>query len=227
MPFTRQRVAEAVYGASRIATIPVTDGKIDAGGTEREHSLSCLDHPHADRPRRIIAAAGDDGYGWHIPAFSNRRLQSARDFAAFKQRRHMIARQLAGIQHRLAPVPFRHVEPHRARGVRHVAGKIPRHAKTQVVFRQQNLRHLTKNLRLMALHPQEFWRGKTGHHQVARNLAGRRHAFLKDRALFRTAAIVPENSRAQNAMLAIQQRCAMHLPGNAQRLNAAQAVLLA
>ena len=216
MPFTRQRVAEAVYGASRVATIPVTDGKIDAGSAEREHGLPCLDHPH-----------GDDRYGWHVPAFSNRRLQSPRDFTAFKQRRHMVARQLAGIQHRLAPVPFRHVEPHRTRGVRHVAGKIPRHAKTQVVFRQQNLRHLTENLRLMALHPQEFWRGKTGHHQVARNFTGCRHTLLKDRALFRTAAIVPENSRAQNAMLTIQQRCAMHLPGNAQRFHVAQAMLLA
>ncbi len=227
MPFTRQRVAEAVYGAFRITTIAVTDGKIDAGGAEREHGLPCLDHAYADRPRRIIAAASDNRYGWHIPAFSNVWKQCARDFTAFKQRRHMVARQLAGIQHRLAPVPFRHVEPHRARGVRHVAGKIPRHAKTQVVFRQQNLRYLTENFGLLALHPQQFWRGKTRHHQVARNLAGRGHTLFKDRTLFCTAAIVPENSRAQNTMLAIQQRCAMHLPGNAQRFHVAQAVLLA
>ena len=137
----------------------------------------------------------------------------------------MIARQLAGIQHRLAPVPFRHVEPHRARGVRHVAGKIPRHAKTQVVFRQQNLRHLAKNIRLMALHPQEFWRGKTGHHQVAGDLAGGGYTFLKKRTLFCTAAIVPEDRRTQHAMLAVQQGCTVHLPGNPQRFHVTQRML--
>ena len=134
---------------------------------------------------------------------------------------------MAGIQHRLAPVAFRHVEPHRAGGIGHVGGEIARHAKTQIVFRQQDFRHLPENLRLVSLHPQKLGRGKAGHHQVAGDRAGSGYAFLKKRTLFCTAAIVPENGGSQHAMLAIEQRRAVHLPGNPQRFHVAQAVLLA
>ena len=219
-------MTETVHSAFRITAIPVADGKIDAGRSQRQHRLPRLNHADTDSARRVIAAPGHHRYGRHIPAFSNGWQQRACHLTAFVQRGHMFPGQMAGIQHRLAPVALRHVEPHGAGGIGHVAGEIARYAKTQIVFRQQDFRHLTENLRFVALHPQQFGRSKAGHHQVAGNLAGGRHARLKKRALFRTAAIVPEDRWTQHAMLAVEQRSAVHLSGNSQRFHVTKAVLL-
>ncbi|MNE07563.1 hypothetical protein D3C80_1001880 [compost metagenome] len=131
----------------------------------------------------------------------------------------MLTRKLTGGEHRFTPVALSNIQPHGACRVRHIAGKVTGHTKTQIIFWQKHFCDLTENLRLMTLHPQQFWRSEARHHQVAGDLARSRHAFFENGALFSAATVVPQNRRAQNAMLFIQQRRAVHLPGNAQRFH--------
>ncbi len=103
----------------------------------------------------------------------------------------MVAGEMAGVEHRLAPVAFSDVEPHSACRIGHIAGVLAGHPQTQIIFWQQHLRHLAKNLGLVALDPQQFGCGKARHHQVAGDLPGCRHAFFQQGALFTAAAVIP------------------------------------
>ena len=50
-------MTETVHSAFRITAIPVADGKIDAGRSQRQHRLPRLNHADTDSARRVIAAA--------------------------------------------------------------------------------------------------------------------------------------------------------------------------
>ena len=112
--------------------------------------------------------------------------------------------QLTGFQHDITPVTLRNIQPQGTSRIRHIAGKITGHAQTQVIFRQQDFINQVENLRLVALHPQQFWRGKARHHQVAGDGTRLRNHALQHDALFGAATIVPQDSRAQYLLLFIQ-----------------------
>ena len=77
----------------------------------------------------------------------------------------------------------------------------------------------------MVLDPEQFWRRKPRHHQVTGNLPRAAYRFFQLDTLVAAAAVIPQNSRTQHALLFIQQRCAVHLPGDPHRFYIAQRVL--
>lgn len=60
------------------------------------------------------------------------------DVAAFEQRWHRIPTEIAGGEHLVAPVAPGDVQPHRAGGVRHIAGELAGHAQAQIILGQQH-----------------------------------------------------------------------------------------
>ena len=197
-------MAKAMDRAFRFAKETITHRKIDAGRPQRKHRLTGIHHAYANRPRRVITTSGNNRNLLHSPGFSDVWQQGSGNLVAFIERRHMCASQFTGSQHDIAPVTLRDIQPHCPCRIRHIAGKITSHAQTQVIFRQQNFINLVENLRLVALHPQQFWRGKARHHQVAGDRTRLRNLILQHHALFTTATIVPQNSRTQYLLLLIQ-----------------------
>lgn len=75
-----------------------------------------------------------------------------------------------------------------------------------------------KNIRFVALNPQEFWRGKSSHHPVTGN-ADKVSLLFQPTAFFDTTAIIPQDTGAQDVAMFVQQSSAMHLPAETDGFN--------
>ena len=209
-----------MYRRLRRRTIGVGHHKQHPGGTERNKRVPRRDRADANGADCVIAAApGHHHRGVQPPARSHLRVKGGGNLTAFHQRRHLAARQAAFIQQRVGPVALRHVQPQRSGGVRHIGDFLPGHPVAQIILRQQHRGGALKVLRLVTTHPQQLRRGKARHRQVARHLMQLRRHRLQLGALCGAAGVVPQNGRTDRLPLCIQQHRAVHLPGEANRLN--------
>ena len=187
-----------------------------AGGAQGDEALSRFHQPHADGAGRVVAATAGEGHaGRHAPALRQFGLEPARSGAALDQPRHLRARQAAGGQQLVGPVARPHVQPQRARGVRHVARELAAQHEAQPVLGQQHMRDAPEQIGLVLVHPQQLGRGEARHREVAGDGAQPRHARGEGVALGGAAAVIPEDGGAQHLVLRIHSHGAVHLPRQA------------
>ena len=109
-------------------------------------------------------------------------------------------------------------------GVRHVGRVLAGQAQAQVVLRQQHARDAREDVRLVRRHPQQLRRGEAGHREIAGDRARRAARARSSSAHSRgAAAVVPQDRRAQHAVARVEQRRAVHLPGEADAAHRASA----
>ena len=209
-----------MYRRLRRRTIGIGHHKQHPGGAERNKRIPRRDRADANGADRVIPPApGHHHRGVQPPARSHLRVKGGGNLAAFDQRRHLATRQAALVQQSVGPVALRHVQPQRPGGVRHIGDFLPGHPVAQIILGQQHRGGALKVLRLMTAHPQQLRRGKARHRQVARHLMQLRRHRLQLGALCGAAGVVPQNGRTDRLPLCIQQHRAVHLPGEANRLN--------
>ena len=130
MPSRRQRVTKRVNGAIGRRSEASANYEKNATGAKRKHRLAVAHNADANGARRIVAAATGDRHLQtartrcvlqrsslvvanlsRSPALRKRRAQSAGRLAALAHNWHLIARQTARGEHRLAPFASLNVKP--------------------------------------------------------------------------------------------------------------------
>ena len=104
-----------------------------------------------------------------------------------------------------------------AGGIGHVRRFFSDHPQPNIVFREQDRSDPGKERGLIFLEPKKFGRRKARHNQIARDANDIRQCVCQSLALCFTAAIIPKDGRAQGLICFIQNGCAVHLTGEADR----------
>ena len=119
------------------------------------------------------------------------------------------------------PLPPRHVEHQRARGVRHVDGPLTRQPEAHIVFRQHHGAHARPILGFVLPHPQQLGQREVGQCRIARQLNNPLGADLRIqvRALLLCANVAPDQCWTNHFTRSVQQHRSVHLSGEADASN--------
>ena len=213
-------MAEGMDGAPGVGAERVVGNEQHAGGADGDQRRIVRHRADAAGRCGIVAtAAGNDRALGHAPGLGDRSREAPRCIGAFIELRHLVDAHAAGGEQLVGPVALGDVEPVGAGTVRHVGGIVAGHAEADVVLGQQNLGHLSEDLGLMLLHPQELGRGEAGERDVAGNFPCAGFRLLDVLALPEGARIVPQDAGAQRLAILAEQRRAMLLAGQADAFN--------
>ena len=96
-------MTKCVHGAIRIGPKCSAGNEQDPGRAERQERVAVINNADTDRAGGIIAAAGRDRDGLHVPRRGDVVSQSSGDLAALVQPRHMLLREPGRSQHLAGP----------------------------------------------------------------------------------------------------------------------------
>ena len=184
------------------------------GRTERDIAAARADCSCADRSSGVIARTSHDLHGFRQSQCLRSFLgQRANDLEAFKQLRHLAFRNAADVQHFLRPALVCNIQQKHAGGVGVIAAMHTRQFIVDIIFWKHDLCDLFEVLRLILAHPEKLRCRKARESNVCRQ---RRKPFLANRVievvnLFKGSAVVPEDCRADNAVLCVQRNKPVHL----------------
>ncbi len=187
--------------------------EVHTRGAERHEGRSRRRHAEAGSTGGVVArATGDDHRAWPDRVAPPPRRASCRPVALPSTSRGMwrrcscVASSMASDQSRRATSSHK-----RAGGIGHVGHRLAGESQAHVVLRQQHPRDGLEDLRFVRLHPQQLRGREAGHGNVAGDAAAGRLGRFEFGALRRTAAVVPQDRRAQHAVFGVEQRRAVHL----------------
>jgi hypothetical protein len=141
--------------------------------------------------------------------------------APFDDRGHLPAAQAACLKKIDGPCATFDIKPKRSGCIRWVCQPFARQPQTKVVFGQEHASQLPEDVGLVPGDPHQFRRGEPQHGPVAGQLMQHRRALKQFVALADAAHVIPENGGTQDAVIAIKQHGAVHLPRQANRTNPA------
>lgn len=142
----------------------------------------------------------------------------AADFFGFVDLGQETAADVEFLQQRLRPDPVPDVQQQRPRGVADLGRILARHAEPDIVLGEQNLRRFVVVLRLVLAQPEDFGGSETGQRRIGYELdqllasAG---LLLDLGALGGGPLVVPENRRADDVLLLVEEDAAVHLAAEA------------
>ena len=183
--------ASGAYAGSTAKTTPEVPSTTDTGPGRRD--------PDPERGGRLVARARDRG-----------RLVRGRQ---------PLERNLERVADLVRPAPAGDVEEQRAGCVGGVDRVLAGQAKPHVVLRQQHVADPRVRLRLVRAQPEQLRGGEAGERAVAgqRDQPVEPDARLDLGALGGRALVVPEDRRAQHALVGVEHDEPVHLPGEADR----------
>ena len=176
-------------------------GEDDPRRTEDDRDDARLDHPDAECGRLLVARPGD--------------------LRGLVHRRQPVARHFERGEHLVAPAPVRDVEEEGSRRIRDVDRPVPGQAQAHVVLREHDPADAPVDVGLVAAQPEQL----RGREARERPVAGERDEALEADALLDLCAlgpgalVVPEDRRAEHAVLRVEADQAVHLAGEADSVD--------
>ena len=179
-----------------------------------------MDGAQPDRAGGIVARpAGQHHVAAHAPALGQLRPQHAGGGTALHQGGHLARGEEGGAQRGRRPGAAADIEPQRAGSVRHFLDHLAGQPPAQPGLGQQHMGDGGEHLRLVLAHPEQLGGGEAGHGEVAGDGVQFRQRRLQLAALGGGAHVVPQDAGTQHGAVLVQQRRAVHLPGQADAPN--------
>ena len=202
-------------------------GEHDAAGAEGGGEHAGLDDAAADAAGGLVAAAR--GHGEVLGKAGPRgrvRREATGDFGPLERGGHEGGVDVQHAHQVLTPTAVAHVEQERAGGVGDVGGELAGEDIADVVLRKQDLGHARVVGGLLVAEPEDLGRGEASERGVADHLDQPALAdALGDGVALRGGSLVaPEQGRADDAAVGIEEDGAVHLTGQTERLHVADAV---
>ena len=218
VPAIGNGVAKGVDAALRIDDWTRSRGKNHAGGANGGAHRAGPHDAHADGASRLIASAGDNGdacmYAGFARAFGGDRSS---DFLRFKKFGKQGLVYFGSLENFVGPFPSGHVEHQRSGCVGHIDGACAREAKADVILRQHDGADARPNLRLELAHPPDLGQRESGKGRIGGefNQTACADFFGDGFALCVGALIAPDDGRAENVAVSVEQNEAVHLSAEA------------
>ena len=214
VPASGYGMAEGVQPSQRVGDRGVGSSKDHPRSTDGGAYIARTDNPHPGCACSLIARARHHRRaGLQAGAGGSRLGHMTDDLLRFMESRQAVGAEPNRIEHGIRPAAMRHIEQQGARGIRHVDRPHPGEAEADVIFGQQKAVKSPPDPGFVGPHPQQLGERKVGERGVGSQLhqALRPDGFVEIAALGRGALIAPDEGRAQNLIVAIQQHRAVHL----------------
>ena len=108
---------------------------------------------------------------------------------------------------------MRHIKKRHAGRIARIGDEFTAHPETQKILGRQNHGKLFENSGLMDLKPEKLGRGEARHGRHPGDLPDIGKFPVEGRSLDTGAPVIPQNGRAQNLALGIENNGPVHLPG--------------